>query len=316
MKLSVAICTWNRAAMLRETLRSLSAARPPDEPWEVVVVDNNSTDATPAVVAEFEDCLPLRRVSETRQGHSHSRNRAVAEATGRFLVWTDDDVQVDSRWLVAYAEALDRHPGAGFLGGPIEPDYLARRPRWLQENAETCDGVYARRQLGDRPIRLDAERLPFGANFATRRELHEVYSFRGKFGRVGDEVRGYDEIDVLSRMAGDGHEGYWVPGAAVRHRIPASRMTLQYVYDYFHGQGQTWIARRRVEPDVAALRQQIRYHRRRYRIGRICLSSGNWFGHWVQWANLSGQLDQLERETGPGPPGRTLSGDDPDTPGL
>jgi glycosyltransferase involved in cell wall biosynthesis len=294
--LSVAICTWNRHELLRDTLASLASATPlPDGQWEVIVVDNNSTDETRVTCESFaHGALPLRVVCEERQGHAHSRNRAVAEARGRFILWTDDDVLVSPAWLTAYAEAIQAFPDASFFGGPIEPQYESAPPRWLLENQDTCDGVYARRQLGDLPIALDATKLPYGANFATRTEVQRQFPYQTCFGRMGKSVRGYDEIDVLTRIIESGGRGYWVPGAPLRHRIPAARMTTRYIHDYFFGQGQTWVARGLVKPAAADLKRRIRYHRRAWLAGRLRLSPRHWFGHWVQMANLRGQLDQLE----------------------
>jgi glycosyltransferase involved in cell wall biosynthesis len=294
MKITVAICTWNRAELLKTTLQSLAALNCGESgDWELVVVDNNSTDSTRDVCRQFESALPLRVVEERQQGHSFSRNRVVANANGEVILWTDDDVLLPADWIGAYRTAILSDPAAGFFGGPIEPEYLAPMPRWMEQNRSVCDGVYARRHLGDQPVRLDAGNLPYGANFATRRSLQQRYPFRAEFGRVGQGLRGYDEIDVLSRMVEDGNYGRWVPAAGIRHLIPASRMTLRYVHDYFRGQGQTWVQRGMVKPAVTNLARQIRFHRRQFWLNRLSRDTRTWFSHWVQLGNLRGQLDQL-----------------------
>src|SRR5215213_3679943 len=96
MRFTVAICTWNRAALLPEVLGRLARARPPAGGWELLVVNNNSTDDTERVLDAFAGRLPLRRAFEQRQGLSHARNTAVKEATGEYLVWTDDDALVEA----------------------------------------------------------------------------------------------------------------------------------------------------------------------------------------------------------------------------
>ncbi len=294
MKLSVAICTWNRSDLLRTTLQSLTRMIDAG-PWELILVDNNSTDDTQAVIDSFRDALPLQAVVEPEQGHSPGRNRAAAESGGEFIVWTDDDVEVSPGWLSGYRAAIGDHPEASFFGGPIEPRYLAEKPRWLSENSDICDGVYARRQLGPDPILLNADCLPYGANFAVRRTVQRQFPFHRRFGRVAAGVRGYDEIDVLTRMLQAGHCGFWVPGAALHHLIPASRMTRRYVRDYFFGQGQTWIDRGICRPTVHELRHRIRQHQIAYWRGHLSRSTSSWFAHLVQLANLQGQLDQMQR---------------------
>jgi glycosyltransferase involved in cell wall biosynthesis len=99
--------------------------------WEVVVVDNGSTDDTPGVLKSFAGRLPLRNVVETRRGHSPARNRAVDTANGDYLLWTDDDVIVEPGWLAAYADAFARWPQAAVFGGPIRARFDPPPPKWL-----------------------------------------------------------------------------------------------------------------------------------------------------------------------------------------
>src|SRR5579885_409501 len=132
MLVTVAICTYNRAESLRRTLESLCAMRiPEDVDWELVVVNNNSTDHTDAVIASFADRLPSKRAWEPQQGHSPARNHAVDVANGDYILWTDDDVVVDREWLAGYAEAFRRWPQAAVFGGPISPEYEEPMVRWV-----------------------------------------------------------------------------------------------------------------------------------------------------------------------------------------
>src|ERR1051325_2688261 len=94
LPLTVAIPTYNRADFLRQTLAGIALQVFPGE-FEVLVIDNNSTDHTRAVVAEFADAHPApRHVLETKQGLDHARNRAIAEARGEIIVFADDDILV------------------------------------------------------------------------------------------------------------------------------------------------------------------------------------------------------------------------------
>jgi glycosyltransferase involved in cell wall biosynthesis len=120
--LTIAICTWNRAELLDHTLTSLSEQRvDPAVPFEVLIVDNNSTDDTEAVAHSAGRRLPLRYVRETTQGLSHARNRALDESRTDLVLFTDDDVLVEAGWTSEFSRASQSFPDAAVLGGPIEP---------------------------------------------------------------------------------------------------------------------------------------------------------------------------------------------------
>ena len=121
-RLSLIVATYNRAEQLLTTLRSVAAQTAPAAEWECVVVDNNSTDDTAARFEEFLSAhpgLPLRRVSETRQGLSWARNRGIAETTGEIVAIIDDDERIVPEFIAAYIAFFDAHPSVASAGGPI-----------------------------------------------------------------------------------------------------------------------------------------------------------------------------------------------------
>jgi glycosyltransferase involved in cell wall biosynthesis len=121
--ISVVICTYNRAESLRRTLSSVAKMEvPSDLSWEVIVVDNNSTDATRAVVEEFvkASSLPVRYVFEPRQGLSHARNTGVATAKGEIIAFIDDDVFASTDWLGNIWQEFQSDDELGVLGGRVE----------------------------------------------------------------------------------------------------------------------------------------------------------------------------------------------------
>lgn len=229
-RVTVAICTWNRADLLRDTLWAMSRLEvPPEVDWEVVVVDNGCTDHTGDVLSELAGALPLRSVAEPRAGLSHARNRAVAEASGTHVVWTDDDVLVGPRWLAAYARAFDAHPEVAFFGGPIEPHFAAAPPDWLREvwaEVETLFAVRAAPAAGT-AIRLD--HLPFGANYAVRLDVQRRVPYDTGLGRSRGNLRGLEELECMTSILEAGGSGRWVPEASVRHVLTADRLTARYV---------------------------------------------------------------------------------------
>lgn len=241
MLLTVTICTFNRAESLRRTLESLVAIRIPESArWEVLVVNNNCSDHTDAVIAAFADRLPIRREFEPRPGASHARNRAVETAKGEYLVWTDDDVVVDREWLAAYANAFRRHPEAAVFGGTIRPRYEQPVVKWVAESEALLAAPYCIRDLGEKPLPLSIAgyRLPLGANFAVRAQEQRAFLYDPQLGPGPNSQRRGEEHDVIEKILESGAIGYSVPDALVEHCIGQERQTISYLTRYFEGAGE------------------------------------------------------------------------------
>jgi len=238
MRIEVAICTWNRSPLLQQTLSRLERLRADDVDWQLLVVDNNSTDATADVLRSFARRLPLRSVFEPNPGLSNARNRAVSEVRGEYLVWTDDDVLVDEGWLEAYARAFRRWPDAAFFGGPVEPWFENTPPTWLVDHWPTVAVAYAVRQFGDEPFPFDTSRVPYGANCAFKAEVQRAHTYDPSLGRRPDSHVSGEEADLMRRLLAAGHTGWWVPDARVQHFIPRQRQSVRYLRQIFGGQGE------------------------------------------------------------------------------
>jgi glycosyltransferase involved in cell wall biosynthesis len=221
--ITVAICTFNRAESLRRTLDSLVAMRVPgDVPWEMVVVNNNSTDHTDDVISEYVGRLPVRREFEPRTGKSNALNRAIDVARGDYILWTDDDVLVDPGWLTAYVEAFRRWPEAAVFGGRITPRYDPPPAKWLIQSETVLVGPYAIRDFGDQAQPLcakDEDRFPFGANWAMRAIEQRAFRYDPNLGPVPNRIRNQEESDLIYRVLKSGATGYWIPEARVEHCI-------------------------------------------------------------------------------------------------
>ena len=249
MLVTVGICTWNRAALLREALGSMTRlALPPGLAWEVVVVDNDSTDGTESVVAEFRALLPIRRVVERAQGLSNARNRCVDEARGAYILWTDDDVIVGRSWLQEYARAFRDRPGAAVFGGPVRAHFEGSRPEWLAAIWGRVQSAYGIRDLGTAEAQLaPPDRLPYGSNYAVRAAEQRQHRYDPRLGRKRDALLGGEEVAVLGAILREGGEGWWLPGAPVDHWIPRARQTTRYIARYYRGQGKVLALRRSFE---------------------------------------------------------------------
>lgn len=237
--ITIAICTWNRAALLERCLGALSKlCLSGIDDWEVLLVDNHSTDQTKQVAHAYGRRLPLRYVREERLGKSFALNTAAREARGDLIAWTDDDGLVGRRWLQSYALAARKWPEAGFFGGPVEPCFEGTPPRWLDTRLQQVSSAYALRDLGDAPFRFDVRRVPYGVNFAIRTQVQRRYPYDTELGPKGDRALRGEETSLIREMIGDGVEGWWVPSAHVAHFIPRDRQTIRYLRKRFGGEGQ------------------------------------------------------------------------------
>jgi glycosyltransferase involved in cell wall biosynthesis len=300
----IAVCTWNREALLAQTLGSFANLIVPETiELQVLIVDNNSTDQTDQVIAKFQSSPfgskhNVVSLYETRQGHTYSRNRAIASASGDLLLWTDDDVIVAPDWVDKYVRAANSNPGVSFWGSVIKPTFEKQVPAWIEQNWETLKGCFADRGLGDQHVEFSTSQLPYGANFAIRTAVQKQFPFDCDLGRRGDQVLGEDELDLMRRLLAEGHRGVWVPNAVVEHLIPPERATEKFVYEYFIGQGQALVAKGQPwHHDAKRLKREATVERLKYLAKRNLAASPVWVGHLIRSALAKGQFDAIEPKT-------------------
>lgn len=237
MKYSIVIATYKRADDLRYTLQSLAGLRP-DGPWEVIVVDNNSPDATRAVVENAARTFPveLRCLFEGRQGRSPALNTGIAAARGSIVVTTDDDVRVPADWLNSAAAGLERLQ-CDYVGGRVMPIWGGPRPAWLPNRGGKQWAVIALLDYGEAPIEFGA-RVPLGVNMAFRRD---AFTTAGMFdpdtGRRAGTLLGQEVREWCIRARKAGLRGFYVPEMHVQHIIPADRLTKSYFRRWFYWRG-------------------------------------------------------------------------------
>jgi glucosyl-dolichyl phosphate glucuronosyltransferase len=237
---TVAICTYNRAALLSRTLTHLVHLVPPSNcTWELVVVNNGSTDSTADVLERFRDVLPLRSVYDPKDGIANARNAAVAAASGDYIVWTDDDVFVHPRWLAEYVDAFRAHPDAAIFGGSIAPLFEPPVPSWLPAILPHVTTVYGVRSV-DVSEPIAPASLPWGANFAIRTEVQRDQRFDPRFGHRHGRVMLGEETRALRAILAAGHTGWWVPSAKVEHFIPQHRQRWSHLASYWYAQGLSY----------------------------------------------------------------------------
>jgi len=229
MNVTVVICTWNRARLLDQTLARLrDQTVPPGVGWELIVVNNNCTDDTDAVVGKYAGPLPVRLVHEPRPGKVHALNAAVRAAAGRVLMFTDDDALVQPEWMTETLAAFDRHR-ADMVFGKVLPWWETEPPRWY---SGLFDGAFALLDAGDRDVLMPAGGLtPFGVNYSFRRDVFDRiggFSERLAIGPGAGVGCGGEDDEIYARMLAHGLTVVYAPGAAVRHYIPAARCEKRF----------------------------------------------------------------------------------------
>lgn len=244
--ISVALCTHNQADRLKRTLTDLRDLARPTRPWEIVVVDNASTDNTSQLLSAHEwrpSGVPVRVVREMRLGLSNARNRAIREAHGEYLLFVDDDETADPNWLVAYEHDMLRYkPDA--LGGRIEVLFEhGERPVWLQDELL---GFLGNLDHGDGRWLTDHATPFYGGNFAVRKDIFtKVGEFDAELGRKGRVNAGGEDTEFYRRLLASDHTIRWVPGAIIYHRIQADKLRRRYFLDLHYRQGLAEGARKR-----------------------------------------------------------------------
>ena len=238
--ISAIVCTYNRSALLKESLTRIAAQQGDGLRYEVIVVDNNSTDDTRQVVESFaaSSPRPVRYVCERQQGVSHARNAGIAATRAPLLAFFDDDVLVSHDWLTKIKQALDDHSDMDYVGGKVLPRWASAPPAWLV--AENWAPIAAQ-DYGDKPFVLDSttDRGLISANLAIRRRaLDEVGWFRPELQRVRDGIGSMEDHELIERLARAGKRGLYAPQIVVWADVPEARMTRGYHRRWHRGHGK------------------------------------------------------------------------------
>ncbi|MGH9354142.1 MAG: glycosyltransferase, partial [Terriglobia bacterium] len=236
MDISVVVCTYNRAASLKITLSSLRALEAPSSlKWEILMVDNNSTDSTRDVIEEFANTsgLNVRYIFEPQQGRSFALNAGIREAKGEIVAFTDDDVTFDPQWMLSLKQALDEW-GCIAAAGKIVPVWNDPVPSWFQLEGQQAVGHF---DMGETP---KGTNYAHGANGAFRREAFEKYgTFQTGVSVDGKLLGGYEDDEFGHRLTSRGEKIMYVPGAIVYHPVETHKLNKAYFRKWFFDIGRT-----------------------------------------------------------------------------
>jgi glycosyltransferase involved in cell wall biosynthesis len=208
---SVVVCTCNRAEKLAHLLDSFTRMRVPEGvSWELIVVDNNSTDETAQVLEAFaaKAILPLRHHFEPRQGLAVAHNHAMDVAKGDIVAFTDDDCRVPPDWLTVIAREFGGDPELSLLGGRVELFNPADRPITIRTERARLD------LTGDN----HAMDLLIGCNLVFRRAVGErLGRFDPRFGVGCGTVPSCDDLDFVYRFVRARERIVYSPDLVVLH---------------------------------------------------------------------------------------------------
>jgi glycosyltransferase involved in cell wall biosynthesis len=283
MQFSVVIPTFNRAGELQKTLASLAKIHRPGT-WEVIVVDNNSTDTTSQVVSDAGRDFPveLRYLFEPQAGRSAALNAGIKAAQGRIVATTDDDVRFEPDWLEQAAAALELER-CDFVGGKVLPIWGGPKPPWLSDTSGPHWAVIALQDFGPDPLEYGKRYAPLGVNMAFRCEAFDRAGLWSvAIGRKAGTLLGQEVREWMLRARDAGLRGMYAPKMVVHHIIPSDRLQKRYFrkWFYWHGVSRAMLFQQRAIDMGAPEETNIDFSNLRLLFGtplymyRSCLRSG------------------------------------------
>ena len=255
-KVSAVLCSYNRARFIINAVESLFNQEFDKNEYEVIVVDNNSTDNTIELLEAYRQAHPDYHFSyhtEHHQGVAYARTRCAKEAKGEIVAYLDDDSTAQPGWLTGIHSFFDKHPAVWSVGGKIIPRFLTEIPDWY---SKYFFGLVGNFNLGDKELKLTGNRYPCGANMAFRKRVfEEIGYFNPDLGRKGKGLLATEEKEIYLRILAAGHEVYYLPYVAVLHSVEANKFDKNYVERHSKGIGGG--ERMRLKGDSAGIAMKL-----------------------------------------------------------
>ncbi len=240
--ITIAICTYNRAGYLKDTLKDLAAQTARHDHFEVLVINNNSEDETSVICDRFSQSnseIRFREVIEWNQGLSYARNRAVKEALSETIFFIDDDVYLPKDYVEKAVNYSRSRPNTLSAGGRIWVSFDDEngRPNWIPKELMPMFGLH---DLGDEDQIYPASNFPRGGNMMVRKTVFDTFGlFDTKLGRTGKMLLGSEEKGFFERIRKNGIQlRYWA-GLELTHRIGSDRLKTGYLKSQSIGIGKS-----------------------------------------------------------------------------
>jgi glucosyl-dolichyl phosphate glucuronosyltransferase len=236
--ISVVICTRNRAELLSRALTSVVEQAFPRPDYEILVVDNKSTDRTHEIVKQFQGKATVRYLHEGHVGLCIARNTGWRNAAGRYVAFFDDDAIASPAWLAAIRDGFtSASPCVGAIGGPARPIWEKSRPTWLSD-AIVCSLTVIDWGPSEKLIDDISREWLVGANMAIPKALlAEVGGFHPSLDRVGNNLLSGGDVFLQKEIMRRGYRCLYSPAMAIGHLIPVSRMHQNWFIRRYYWQG-------------------------------------------------------------------------------
>ena len=239
-QLTIVICTFNRSTYLGNALRSLNNQTAPKDSFEVVVVDNASTDSTEVdcnqLIPQLQN-VNIRFVQEWKPGASIARNTGATLASSPLLCFMDDDAVAYPNFVEAILTFFTTHPNAVGMGGRIIPLFIPEKPSWMSTYVSSLVGNF---NYSTSIVEFSQGQFPFESNMTVRTDLfREVGGFSEQLPGVIGSVRiGGEGKDLCMRLTAKGGKIYFDPNAIVDHVVETSKLTRAYLRNVAEGVGR------------------------------------------------------------------------------
>ncbi len=257
MKVTVAICTHNRAKDTGEAIESVLTQSFDKKEIEIVVIDNRSTDNTAQVVNGLmqRHGPRVRYILENKLGLSVARNRAIREANGEFILFLDDDALASSHWVQHIVDVFERDRAIGCVGGKIDPIWETGEPDWIPEEYRA---VFTILDYSNGVKEMPSPSIPYGANVAFRMSVfNHIKPFREDLGRVGNNLLSSEESELIARLRAR-YKVYYTSYASVKHKIAKERTTKKWFLKRIFWQGVSDAVKRQDKSVLAVVKHAIR----------------------------------------------------------
>jgi glycosyltransferase involved in cell wall biosynthesis len=261
LKISVVICTYNRSAYIKDAMDSLYEQTLSRDQYEVIVVNNNSTDATQEVcesfIATHTDAF-FYYFNEPKQGASFARNTGAAFAKSPLLCFMDDDAVADKDYLERIVQFFDKHPDAGGLGGRIIPKYIPSEPQWMSHYVSSLVGHF---HYSEDVSVFAPNKYPLESNMIIRKkDFDAIDGFNSALpGVVGTLRIGGEGKDFFMRLKELERTIYYDPAIRVQHVVETAKLTREYMYRVASGIGRGERVRMKQKGGLAFFKKIIEY---------------------------------------------------------
>lgn len=238
--ISIIICTYNREKYIAAAIDSMVKQSLNKNLFEVIVIDNNSTDDSKAIAIasqQTNSSYNISVISELNQGLSFARNRGAKEAKGTWVSYLDDDAIAEPDFLQITLDAINANPDYKAFGGKIFPLYVDGEPRWMNKYINAFVGHY---DLGDNIMDFPNGKYPRGSNMTIALSAFEaIQGFNTDLGRKGNKGLASEEKDFFERFQLAGFKMQYTPSAIVHHVIERHRLTDAYYSNQAIGYGMS-----------------------------------------------------------------------------